>query len=64
MAATGAYTRADGTKYPTTSLFTQAELQNYGYRPRGLTDAQYDALRSQAQAQGTYNIRRAASVRL
>jgi hypothetical protein len=52
----GAYTRSDGTVYPTTSLFTQADLQNYGYRPRGLTDAQYDALRSQAQAQGTYNI--------
>jgi hypothetical protein len=52
----GAYTRSDGTIYPTTSSFTQADLQNYGYRPRGLTDAQYDALRSQAQAQGTYNI--------
>jgi hypothetical protein len=52
----GAYTRSDGTKYATNSLFTQADLQNYGYRPRGLTDAQYDALRSQAQAQGTYNL--------
>jgi len=52
----GAYTRSDGTKYPTSSSFTAAELQNYGYRPRGLSDAQYDALRSQAQAQGTYNI--------
>lgn len=52
----GAYTRSDGTKYPTSSAFTSAELQNYGYRPRGLTDAQYDALRSQAQAQGTYNM--------
>ncbi len=52
----GAYTRADGSKYPTTSQFTQADLQNYGYRPRGLTDAQFDALKSQAQAQGTYNI--------
>jgi hypothetical protein len=52
----GSYTRADGTKYPTSSLFTQADLQNYGYRPRGLTDAQYDALRTQAQAEGTYNI--------
>ena len=51
----GAYTRADGTKYPTTSAFTLAELQRYGYRPRGLTDAQYDALRTQAQAQNTYN---------
>lgn len=52
----GKYTRTDGTKYPLTSKFTQAELQTYGYRPRGLTDAQYDALRSQAQSQGTYNI--------
>jgi hypothetical protein len=53
----GAYVRPiDGTIYPTSSLFTSAELQNYGYRPRGLTDAQYDALRSQAQAQGTYNM--------
>ena len=52
----GAYTRSDGTRYPTTSLFTQADLQNYGYRPRGLTDAQYDALKAQAQSQGTYNI--------
>jgi hypothetical protein len=52
----GAYTRSDGTKYPTTSAFTQADLQNYGYRPRGLSDSQYDALRTQAQAQGTYNI--------
>ena len=52
----GAYTRADGSKYPTTSQFTPEELARYGYRPRGLTDSQYDALRSQAQAQGTYNI--------
>jgi hypothetical protein len=52
----GAYTRTDGTKYPTTSKFTAGELQNYGYRPRGLTDAQYDALLTQAQSQGTYNI--------
>ena len=51
-----AYVRADGSVYPTTSKFTSAELQNYGYRPRGLTDAQYDALKTQAQAQGTYNI--------
>jgi hypothetical protein len=56
----GAHVRPDGTIYPTTSLFTQADLQNYGYRPRGLTDSQYDALRSQAQAQGTYNIPQAS----
>lgn len=52
----GAHVRSDGSLYPTTSKFTQEELGRYGYRPRGLTDAQYDALRTQAQAQGTYNI--------
>jgi hypothetical protein len=52
----GAYTRTDASKYPTTSAFTPEELARYGYRPRGLTDSQYDALKSQAQAQGTYNI--------
>jgi len=53
----GKHSRADGVNvYPTTSAFTPADLQSYGYRPRGLTDAQYDALKTQAQAQGTYNI--------
>lgn len=52
----GKYVRSDGSVYPTTSKFTAEELQRYGYRPRGLTDAQYDALRTQAKAQGTYNI--------
>jgi hypothetical protein len=52
----GKYTRLDGTKYPLSSKSSAAELQAYGYRPRGLSDAQYDALRSQAQSQGTYNI--------
>ena len=51
-----AYVRSDMSVYPTTSNFTQQDLQNYGYRPGGLTDAQFDALKSQAQAQGTYNI--------
>ena len=51
-----AYVRSDGSVYPTTSKFTLGELQRYGYRPRGLTDAQFDALKTQAQAQGTYNI--------
>jgi hypothetical protein len=32
------------------------DLQNLGYRPRGLTDAQYDSLKAQAQAMGTYNL--------
>ncbi len=52
------YARVDGsgTSYPTSSLFTAADLQSYGYRPRGLTDAAYDSLKSQAQAQGTYNL--------
>lgn len=44
------------TGYPTSSAFDAAELKRYGYRPRGLTDAQYDVLRAQAQAQGTYNL--------
>ncbi|MDX6224919.1 MAG: hypothetical protein QOE64_1295 [Frankiales bacterium] len=52
----GKYTRSDGSVYPTTSLFTATDLQNVGYRPRGLTDAQYDALKEQAQAEGTYNL--------
>lgn len=52
----GKYVRADGSVYPTTSKFSMADLQSYGYRPRGLTDAQYDALKTQAQASGTYNM--------
>ncbi|GAC1610057.1 MAG: hypothetical protein NVS3B26_14760 [Mycobacteriales bacterium] len=52
----GAYTRADGTSYPTSSAFSAADLQNYGYRPRGLTDAQYAALLTQAKSEGTYNL--------
>ena len=39
-----------------TTAFTTADLQRYGYRPRGLSDAEYAALRSRAQSQGTYNI--------
>jgi hypothetical protein len=52
----GLYKRADGSFYPTTSNFNSTDLATYGYRPRGLTDAQYKALLSQAQSQGTYNI--------
>lgn len=52
----GKYVRSDGTVYPTTSRFTAQDMQDIGYRPRGLTDAQYDALKAQAQAEGTYNI--------
>ena len=53
----GAYVRLDGTVYPTTSKFNLTDLTTtYGYRPRGLTDAQYGQLRSTAQSQGTYNL--------
>lgn len=53
----GAYLRADGSVHPTTSKFTETELiERYGYRPRGLTDSQYASMKSQAQAQGTYNL--------
>jgi len=52
----GGYTRSDGSRYPTSSKFTAQDLQNVGYRPRGLTDAQYDALKAQAKAEGTYNV--------
>lgn len=39
-----------------TTGFTTADLQRYGYRPRGLSDAEYAALRARAQSEGTYNI--------
>ena len=52
----GAYTRTDGSAYPTTSKFTMQDMQNIGYRPRGLSDAEYNALKTQAQGTGTYNI--------
>jgi hypothetical protein len=39
-----------------TTAFTTADLNRYGYRPRGLSDAQYAALKARAQAQGTYNL--------
>ena len=39
-----------------TTAFTTADLQRYGYRPRGLSDAEYAALKSRAQSQGTYNL--------
>ena len=43
-----------GKTYPTTSKFTLQDLQSFGYRPRGLSDAIYSALKSRAQAAGTY----------
>ena len=54
----GLYTDpANGVVYPKSSKFTMNILQSvYGYRPRGLTDAQYDALKAQAQSQGLYNV--------
>jgi hypothetical protein len=66
------YTRPDGTFYPDgvcpagatprsdglcdTTAFTAADLQRYGYQPRGLTGEQYSALKSRAKSQGTYNL--------
>ncbi len=57
----GYYHRADFATdptaiYPKTSKFTSQDLQDIGYRPRGLTDAEYDALKARAQAQGTYDL--------
>ena len=51
---TGAVPRSDG--LCDTTAFTTADLNRYGYRPRGLSDAQYAALKARAQAQGTYNL--------
>jgi hypothetical protein len=51
---TGVPSRGDG--LCDTTAFTTADLQRYGYRPRGLTDAQYAALKLRAQSTGTYNI--------
>lgn len=43
-----------GRKYPSTSGFTTTDLQNAGYRPRGLSDDVYATLASRAKASGTY----------
>lgn len=43
-----------GKKYPKTSKFTSTDLQNTGYRPRGLSDDIYALLESRARATGTY----------
>lgn len=41
--------------YPTTSFFDLAALKTFGFsQPRGLTAAEYAALKGQAQEQGTY----------
>ena len=47
-------TRTDG--YCDTTQFTTPDLQRYGYRPRGLSDAQYAGLKARAQGTSTYNI--------
>lgn len=49
--------RQDGTWYPDgdTTKFTVTDLQRYGYRPGGLSDDEYDALRIQALGMGLYN---------
>jgi len=41
--------------YATTSSYTLTDLDNAGFRPQGLTPSEYDALKQQAQADGTYN---------
>ena len=40
--------------YPQTSKYTLDDLQEVGYRARGLSDAIYDVLESRARAAGTY----------
>lgn len=46
----------DSSYVPDSSAFSINDLALYGYRPNGLSEAQYNALRSRAQALGTYNI--------
>lgn len=43
-----------GKTYPSTSKFTMADLQGYGYRPGGLSPSEYAALKSLARSTGTY----------
>lgn len=43
-----------GKQYPERSSFTSTDLQNAGYRPRGLSDDIYALLESRARATGTY----------
>lgn len=49
--------RADGSWYPDgdTTAFTVTDLQRYGYRPGGLSDAEYESLRVKAQGLGLHN---------
>lgn len=50
-----------GKRYPEKSSFTEDDLANYGYRPRGLSDEIYANLRSRAIAAGTYFTDRTAN---
>jgi len=45
---------ATGKRYPTTSEFTMADLQQVGYRPGGLSPGEYADLESLAQSMNTY----------
>jgi hypothetical protein len=47
-------TRSDGLCQ--TSAFTTTDLQRYGYRPRGLSDTQYAALKTRSKSMGLYNV--------
>lgn len=50
----GCTPRADGLCDSTS--FTIKDLERYGYRPRGLSDDQYEAMANRARATSTYNI--------
>ena len=50
----GCTPRADGLCDSTS--FTEADLKRYGYRPRGLSDDQYEAMAARAKATGTHNV--------
>lgn len=50
----GCTPRADGLCDSTS--FTIKDLERYGYRPRGLSDDQYEAMASRARATNTYNV--------
>lgn len=49
----GCTPRADGLCDSTS--FSDVDLKRYGYRPRGLSDDQYEALASRARSTNTYN---------
>jgi hypothetical protein len=43
------------TSLASTSKYTVQDLYSAGYQPQGLTPSEYDSLKQQAQAMGTYN---------